>query len=171
MNQSPGGGFLLPSVGLGREYCLERDAKSSMGLDFPWLHGKTYRGEMYPLMVELRGMSVSGEGLTEGGHPLALMVLSITLIKCSMGSSLRLTPSCVRPLDGSVVLGAAPPPAQAAAPACRLVGGPGGELLCRAHADAQWNWHSPSLLLHHAWLMGPFSFKLFSLSFSLFVCF
>lgn len=68
-------------------------------------------------------------------------------------------------------VGGSSTPAQAAAPACRLVGGPGGELLCRAHADAQWNWHSPSLLLHHAWLMGPFSFKLFSLSFSLFVCF
>lgn len=81
-----------------------------MGLDFPWLHGKTYRGEMYPLMVELRGMSVSGERLTEGGHPLALTLLSITLIKRSMGSSLRLTPSCVRPLDGSVVLGGSSTP-------------------------------------------------------------
>lgn len=48
---------------------------------------------------------------------------------------------------------------------------PPGVMLCRAHRDAQWNWHTPLLLLHRAWLLGPFSFKLFSLSFPLFVFF
>lgn len=95
LDQSPGGGFPLASVGLElflREDCLERGAKSSMGLDFPWLHGKAWRGEMYPLTAELRGMSMAGEELTEGGHPLALIVLSITLTKPSTRSSPRLTP-------------------------------------------------------------------------------
>lgn len=48
---------------------------------------------MDPLMAELRGMSMSGEELMEGGHPLALSVLSITLTKPSPRSSLRLTPA------------------------------------------------------------------------------
>lgn len=56
---------------------------------------------MYPLMVELRGMSMSGEELMEGGHPLALSVLSITLTK---PSSLRLTLAVWGLWRGSVVL-------------------------------------------------------------------
>lgn len=50
-----------------------------MGLDFPSLHDKIWQEEMYPLMAELRGMSVFGEQLVEGGSPWALIVLSITL--------------------------------------------------------------------------------------------
>lgn len=50
-----------------------------MGLDFPSLHDKIWQEEMYPLMAELRGMSVFGEQLVEGGGPWALIVLSITL--------------------------------------------------------------------------------------------
>lgn len=69
-------------------------------------------------------MSVSGEGLTGGGHPLALMVLSITLIKRSMGSSLRLSPSCVRPLDGSVVLGGSSTPGTGSCPGAQAAGRP-----------------------------------------------
>lgn len=62
---------------------------------------------MYPLMVELRGMSMSGEELTEGGHPLALIVLSITLTKHLTRLSLRLTPGFVRSLEGDCCLGGA----------------------------------------------------------------
>lgn len=148
-----------------------------MGLDFPWLHGKAWQGEMYPLMAELRGMSISGEELIEGGHPLALIMLSITLTKHSTRSSLRLTPSCARPLEGERCVGEGRfMPRRRQPPRCAgLVGGPGGAgppppgaMLRRAHADAQWNWHTPSFLLHRALLMGLFSFKLFSLAFPLF---
>lgn len=128
---------------------------------------------MDPVMAELRGMSMSGEELTEGGHPLALIVLSITLTKHSTTSSLRLTPGCVRPLEGSVVLVGQIPPWRRQPPRCTGQGGslggdgppPPGAMLGRARADAQWNWHTPSLPLHRARLMGPFSFILFSLSF------
>lgn len=61
----------------------------------------------------------------EGGHRLALVVLSITLTKCSTRSSRRLPPGCVRPLK---VGGADQPPVQAATLVCRAGGqswGPG----------------------------------------------
>lgn len=69
-------------------------------------------------------MSMSGEELTEGGHPLALIVLSITLTKHLTRSSLRLTPGCVRSLEGDCCVGGADlsPPVQAATPAC-MAGG------------------------------------------------
>ena len=52
-------------------------------------------------------MSMSGEELTEGGHPLALIVLSITLTKHSTRSSLRLAPGCLRPPEGERCVGGA----------------------------------------------------------------
>lgn len=55
--------------------------KGQLGLDFPWLHSKAWQGDTSPPMAELRGMSVSGEEWMEGGHPLALAVLSITLTR------------------------------------------------------------------------------------------
>ena len=143
--------------------------KPSVGLDFPWLPGKAWRGEMHPRMVELRGMSVAGEELTEGGPRLALIGLPIALTKHSARSSRRLAPAA-EPLDGSLALVGhtrQPPGVRGWWPPHQAGPPPAGAMLRRARADAQWNWHTPSLLLHPAWLMGPLSFKLFSLSFPL----
>lgn len=55
--------------------------KGQLGLDFPWLHGKVWQWDTSPPMAVLRGMSMSGEEWMEGGHPLALAMLSITLTR------------------------------------------------------------------------------------------
>lgn len=87
--QRPGGGV---SSGIGG---LRAVPEGQLGLDFPWLNGKVWQWDTSPLMAELRGMSVSGEEWMEGGHPLALAVLSITLT--------RSPETHLRPLEGQVV--------------------------------------------------------------------
>lgn len=143
-----------------------------MGLDSPWLHSKVWRGEMYPLMAELRGMSMSEEELAEGGHPLALIVLSITLTKHSTGSPLSLTTGCMRPLmQGSVLLvGHVHPPSSGGRPSVQgwssspqgdALQGPSGCSVELAHSFA-----SPSpCVAHGALFFQPL------LSFFPFVCF
>lgn len=64
------GGGVSSSIG-----GLRAVPKGQLGLDFPWLHGKVWQWDTSPPMAELRGMS--GEEWMEGGHPLALAVLSI----------------------------------------------------------------------------------------------
>lgn len=155
LDQSPGGGFPLASVSLElflRENCLEQDTKSSNGSRFPMASWQSVvRGDVPSdggVERYVRVWRRADGGRSSLGSERAVNYTDQTLIpKAHLG--------CVGPLEGERCVGGVGPSPWGDAP--------------WVFAPAQWNWHTPSLLLHHAWLTGPFPFKLFSLSFPLFV--